>query len=272
MLVPNANECNITISALTSRKVELPEDLELVSGLYQIDSSQKFTEPVTIKIQHCATKSCLNDLYFATSSDINPPYEFNYINSNFYSEFGEINVCSFSKFGIFRKIFIRSRGALEHSQPIEASRFNGVLYTAYLFHTEKYERNFTSCWDLSFYVVRKLEIYESLVKHYAAEAELKPSGSCTVEIKINTEVVYFGPDDIEKYPNIRVINVVNPSLSKAVIDSYEEGQPPCCQIQLRNSNNDSQFIEVQFNMTGFKEPLKYINFIWPPLCELLHES
>ena len=57
VLPPGVEECQVRVKTSPSVNFRLPEDTELVSGLYLIDSPVKY---VNVEVQHCAAK---HDLY-----------------------------------------------------------------------------------------------------------------------------------------------------------------------------------------------------------------
>ena len=220
----------------------LSEDFKAVSGLYIISSSCEFTKPVTIRIQHCATESSLEDLVFATSSDRTPPFRLHCIEGKFDSNFGEVKVTSFSPFIILlRRLY--------------SFVFGSISYSTYLYHSNKHERN--SHWDLNFFIVKKLETFESLVERHANNMNL--SGRCIVEF--NEEKIFFEPRN--KCADLQVCSITNNSISKDEIDRYVEGFLPTYKFQLINSNPEAERIEIQFYMEGVREPPKFIRFVWP---------
>ena len=47
--------CDVTVKAIVAAgQIDLPEDCELVSAVYDISLSRKFTESIAIEIEHCA--------------------------------------------------------------------------------------------------------------------------------------------------------------------------------------------------------------------------
>ena len=47
--------CDVTVKAIVAAgQIDLPEDCELVSAIYDISLSRKLTELITIEIEHCA--------------------------------------------------------------------------------------------------------------------------------------------------------------------------------------------------------------------------
>ena len=244
----------ITLSAVAPKELVLPEDFEAVSGLYFISCSYEFTKPVTIRIQHCATQSSLEQLVFATSLDSTPPFRLHCIEGKFDSNFGELKVTSFSPFIILlRRLY--------------SWLFGSISYSTYLYHSYKYEENSQTYWNLNFFIVKKLEILESLVERYAENMFL--TGRCDVEFKEDVQEISFTPVNISKKSKLLVRPINCQSISRHMIDRYAEGNPPSCKFQLINSNPKVQRIEIQFDMEGVREPQNFIRFVWPIASKFL---
>ena len=81
--LPNGCEyCTVTITASLTGQFQLdPEDSKLVSPVFWISSTERFSQPVTIEIQHCAIiddTDSISDLRFVTAKRNQPdlPYKF----------------------------------------------------------------------------------------------------------------------------------------------------------------------------------------------------
>ena len=250
----------ITLSALASKDLILPEDFEAVSELYFIRCSYEFTKPVTIRIQHCATESSLEHLVFATSSDITPPYRLHCIEGIFDSNFGELKVSSFSPFIILCKLYNWFFGSISYLT---------YLYSTYLYTSYKYEVDSQTCWNLNFFIVRKLERLESLVEKEAKKKNMHLSGRCIVEFNEGVQEISLKPSENSK---LEVCSINHQSISKNVIDEHREGDPPIYEFQLKNSNPNVQRTEIQFHMEGVREPRNFIRFIWPIASKFLNHN
>ena len=67
---------HVTITALVGGDFIFPEDTELVSAVYAINTSKPFLEPVKLEIQHCASVEKTSDLNFVTAPSDKAPYQF----------------------------------------------------------------------------------------------------------------------------------------------------------------------------------------------------
>ena len=72
---------NMNIQALNSNHFQLPENMELVSGVYSVIFPQRAIQPVTLELQHCASLEHphqLSSLTFVTakSTQGEPSYHF----------------------------------------------------------------------------------------------------------------------------------------------------------------------------------------------------
>ena len=239
----------IKVSIIAPKELIMPKEFEAVSGLYFIDCSYEFKKPVTIRIQHCATGSSLEHLVFATSSDKSSPYRLHCIDGKFDSNFGELMVTSFSRFLILRKLF-------------GFSRYEGISYSACLYRSDICEINSETFWNLNFFIVRQLDMYESEVESRAKKMQLRISGRCIVEFNETNEEIHFMPRCTSQN-NFRICEITSRALSKRVIDRYNKGYPPSYELQLIKTDAGTQRIEIPFDIEGVKGSEKYIQFVWP---------
>ena len=108
----NALQKTMTISASISGQYQLPDNTDLISGIYWITCPHKFPEehPVTLTLQHCATVKNLeqlNSLSFITAKCTQKtlPYEFKELDGGIFSTencYGSIKLCHFSGIGVKR--------------------------------------------------------------------------------------------------------------------------------------------------------------------------
>lgn len=214
----------IDIRLLSSTNFSPPEHLKLVSGIYHVCCQDEFIKPVTIRIEHCVTESSSKDLiFFASSND--KPNDFKPIKAKFDQHYGEIKVYSLGYFAILAKV---------------SSSF---LYALYLYwHTES--QHFECYWDLYFFAVRQLEIYESCVKcHANGTLQFRTCGELSNEAK----AIQISPEEKAK---VDIIVITNQSLSKSIIDNYVSGNAPCCHIKLRKLKRSVAQVHLQINVTG----------------------
>ena len=96
-----------TVRASLSGEYELPEDTVLVSGVYGLSLDppvERFTEKVTLTLQHCAPDDD-SALTFITSTQDEPPYTFQPLPGGSFSEsgYGTIDVQHFSPIGVIAR-------------------------------------------------------------------------------------------------------------------------------------------------------------------------
>ena len=79
-LPANLEECKLLIKVGLSGQFALPEETSFVSAVYWLDSEPrcKFSQPLTIEVQHCAKSSQISKLTFAIArcSQSDLPYTF----------------------------------------------------------------------------------------------------------------------------------------------------------------------------------------------------
>ena len=142
----------VKIKASLSGQFELPEGYELVSAVYWVTTSKKFTKPITIEVQHCAHFSNPNQLHFVhtihapksldcTIPAKKPlPYKFQVIDGGTFTlgnEYGALSTAHFCGIGIAKKV-----------EPSELS----CKYCAQVYFTVK---NLEDYWYYCHFVVTK---------------------------------------------------------------------------------------------------------------------
>ena len=100
-------ECTVNIKASLSGPFQLPEDSDLLSPVFWISAPCKFKKPVTLDIQHCASRddASFSDLKFisAKCSQKDLPYTFRQLDGGEFtadSSYGSIQLSHFSGIGI----------------------------------------------------------------------------------------------------------------------------------------------------------------------------
>ena len=100
-------QCRINIKASLSGPFELPEDSDLLSPVFWVSALCKFKKPVTLEIQHCASRdeASFADLNFISTkcSQKELPYIFRQLDGGRFladSSYGSIQLSHFSGFGI----------------------------------------------------------------------------------------------------------------------------------------------------------------------------
>ena len=137
-----------------SSDIELPQNVQLVSCLYEIKSSGIFRKPIELHLQHNVDIVSQNDskrLIFVTS-DGPPPYRFKISDDeqhfNFNDNSGLIKVSHFTKFGIAWLLRIASK----FRQPVRS-------YTMTLFYKE-----FTKpCWQVIIVITKNLGPFQTVI-------------------------------------------------------------------------------------------------------------
>ena len=105
-LPPEVDECQVHVKASLSGQFHLPENMELISGIYWIATSHNFTKPVTVEIQHCLSgtdhSSSLTYITANCAQD-DLPYKFSVLIGGEFapsSQYGSISLTHFSGVGI----------------------------------------------------------------------------------------------------------------------------------------------------------------------------
>ena len=106
----NLQQCSIHIKATIMGDDQLPQDTHLVSAVYSIECVPKcrFSQPLTLEIQHCAKPENASRLCFLKATSVDDHEEgvmFEAVAGNFlgHSLYGFTELDSFSRYGIGQK-------------------------------------------------------------------------------------------------------------------------------------------------------------------------
>ena len=109
-LPDNLQQCSIHIKATIMGDYQLPQDTHLVSAVYRIKCVPKcrFSQPLTLEIQHCAKPENTSKLCFIRSTSTSHHDErinFDAVAGNFSSRnsYGFIELNSFCRYGVGQK-------------------------------------------------------------------------------------------------------------------------------------------------------------------------
>ena len=164
----NIPSLTMRIQASLSGQFRLPDDMELVSGVYWISFPAKsLVQPVTLELQHCA---CLEQneqtrLTFVTSkcNQETLPYQFEPLPGGVFttsSDYGAVQVNHFSGVAVSRK---KRRRTQSHSQKREgdtdgktAEQSVAKKYLALTYY--KRARSVRPTWEMHFTVIPNLDL------------------------------------------------------------------------------------------------------------------
>jgi len=139
---PEAGNLTLRIQALNGNHIQLPENMELVSGVYSVTFPQRFTLPVGMEVQHCAhLEHQLSSLTFVTAKSTQgmPNYQFQTLSGGIFSDkscYGSIQLSHSSEVAIVHDGF-KTYTALTYYVPQSA--------TSWLVHI-------IIIWDLDLYL------------------------------------------------------------------------------------------------------------------------
>jgi hypothetical protein len=135
-LPANLQQCSIHIKATIMGDYQLPQDTHLVSAVYWIECVPecRFSQPLTLEIQHCAKPGNASNLCFVKAGSMDRGEErvnFKTVAGNFsyHSSYGFIELDSFSGYGVGKK------GAKERQ------------YIASSYYSEGHKIHFTIFWN-----------------------------------------------------------------------------------------------------------------------------
>ena len=109
-LPAEVSETQLNVRVSLSGQFELPPECELVSAVYWVSSSHKFTKPLVVEVQHCAALSSdkqSEQLTFVRTKCTQKEllYTFTELGGVFshHSSYGSLSLCHFSGVGVGRR-------------------------------------------------------------------------------------------------------------------------------------------------------------------------
>ena len=107
------SETTVNVRVSLSGHFQLPTNSELVSAVYWVFSPHKFSQPLTVDIEHCAAPSQCSNLSFIRTKCTQKklPYQFKELEGGVFSQnstYGSISVNHFSGLSIKRRKRSRS--------------------------------------------------------------------------------------------------------------------------------------------------------------------
>ena len=142
-------ECKLLIKVGLSGQFALPKNTSLVSAVYWIDSEPecKFSQPLTMEIQHCVKPTLIPKLSFlhAKCSQKHLPYEFEADEGGLFcpeSTYGCVQLTHFSLWTVIRRLLFPQN----------------VQYRARLY----YQRKGVNQIDIHFVITKDLEIHDTV--------------------------------------------------------------------------------------------------------------
>ena len=251
----DATNCSIQKFNSEGAYSRLPSKSEVASQVYFINSSKPLKSRATIRIYHQAREVDLNQLRFLTSTDEQPPYDFNIMKGGYFtSAYGEITVERFSFFTICRLVKqLGFRGILYYMEK---------FYEASLYHSiQPSSRGSKFHWNLYLSVTKNCHVFRSCLKNYINEEfkeDVKLVDKCVVKlnhavdtITVSTSLGTSPPSQDE----VCLREPVTTSLKKSNAKNYTDGCPPAFVYRLLAIPN-SKF-KIEFVMEGFQESCKF---------------
>ena len=163
LLLHAAIKFSVQVSDSEGSYARLPSKIDVVSPVFHISSSQKLSSSATVKIFHQASDVDIEQLRFLTSTDNQPPYDYQIVQGgHFTSTYGEISVQHFSFFTICNLGFHHGvKGVLSFMEKkVEAS-----LYCSS--RPKLVKSGYT--WNIYLSVVKHCGIFSHSVKKYIKE-------------------------------------------------------------------------------------------------------
>ena len=162
----NTPPLTMKVQASLSGQFKLPDDMELVSGIYWISfPSKSLVQPVTLELQHCAEQNEETYLTFVTSkcNQETLPYQFEPLSGGVFtttSDYGAVQLYHFSGVAVARK---KRRSSESHSRKQEgdtddksAEQSVTKKYVALTYY--KQARSARTTWEMHFTIIPNLEL------------------------------------------------------------------------------------------------------------------
>ena len=251
------NDTKLSIQKFSSEGSysRLPSKTEVASQVNFINSSKPLKRKATVRIYHQAREVDIDQLCFLTSTDEQPPYDFNILKGgHFTSAYGEIEVERFSFLTVGR--LVKRYGFLGFLYYLERT------YEVLLYHSKQPSSQGSKFkWNLYLSVTKNCQVFRSCFKAYIKEEyddDVKLVDKCIVKlnhavdtITVSTSLGTSPPSQDEVY----LREAATTSLAKSKVKDYIDGCPPAFVYRLL-SIPDSKF-KIEFVMEGFEETCKF---------------
>ena len=233
----------------------LPSNSEVASQVYFINSSKPLKTTATIRIYHRAGEIDIDQLCFLTSTDKQPPYDFNILKGGrFTSAYGEVTVERFSFFTIIRCFKqLGFRGVLYYTEK---------SYEASLYHSKQPSSQGSQFkWNLYLSVTKNCHVFRSCLKHYIKEEfneDVELVSKCIVKLNRTADSITASVSLGTSPPSQDQVCLYEPdtiSFEKTDIRNYIDGCPPAFVYRLLAMQN-SKF-NIEFVMKGFEKNCKF---------------
>ena len=159
----NTPPLTMKIQASLSGQFKLPDDMELVSGVYWISFPAKLEQPVTLELQHCAhlEPTEQTSLTFVTSkcNQEELPYQFKLLPKGVFSassDYAVVQIYEFSGMAVTKRIQSHSRKQKGDADNESAKRRGKKNYVALTYYIQA--RATRTTWEMNFTVIRNLDL------------------------------------------------------------------------------------------------------------------
>ena len=155
------SETTVNVRVSLSGHFQVPADSELVSAVYWVFTPHKFSQPLTVEVQHCAAPSQCSNLSFVRTKCTQKklPYQFKELEGGVFSQqsfYGSISVNHFSGLGVSKRKRPRSE-ASESSSGTDEQQYCACLYK---------EKKGKGQYRLHFVVTKDLEACRTVRIHF----------------------------------------------------------------------------------------------------------
>ena len=247
LLSQAAIKCSVSDSE--GSYARLPSKTEVVSPVFHISSSQKLNSSATLKIFHQASDVDIDQLRFLTSTDNQPPYDYQITHEgHFTSTYGEISVQHFSFFTICHLGFHYGvKGVLSYME----KTYEASLYCS----SRPKQVKSGHRWNIYLSVVKNCDIFSHSVKKYIKEKHLEDvtlvSGQVLCFNCTNKSVTAHHHFDPSLATGVTLIEPSCKSLKCRDIKRYISGRPPLLEYSIHAKLLCP--LELKITLEGFEE-------------------
>ena len=242
-----ACRCFVQMSNTAGSDSILPVSAEAVGRYYNISSTKNINTAVTLRIFYRRAENDTDQLFFLTSTDVSPPYNYQVLHGgHFTSTYGEITVETFSFYTICR-LFLHYglSGILANME----NKFKASLYRSN-------QPTPQSRWNIYLVVVKDYDVFSRWVKTYIQDYYNE-------SVTLVTEQVVLLSDDVDYVTgsyncetsspqNISVHEPDQRILNHSDIRDYVDGRLPLLKYSIGSSSNCS--FNLKFMLDGVQEP------------------
>ena len=244
-----AIKCLVQVSDSEGSYARLPGKTKVVSPVFHISSSQKLKSSATVKIFHQASDVDIDQLRFLTSTDTQPPYNYQIVQGgHFTSTYGEISVQQSSFVTICNLgLHYGVRGVLSYME----KSYEASLYCS----SQPKQVKSGHTWNIYLSVTKNCDIFNRSVKRYIKENHHEDVTLVRGQVlrfdAINKQVTAHHHFDPRSAADVTLIEPNCNSLKRNDIKKFVGGRPPLLEYSIHSKLLCP--LELKITLEGFEE-------------------